>query len=204
MPKLLGWISYLGFEFETSQLCAWVSRGTCQKKNKSHYVKKKSKTNHMAHAKLDLCLKLTLFFDLKKWKELYRQKRSTSTKKIRAGIGGPWQPRSNFPPLYTLNSPFHWSLYFSHNVNLSNPSSSLRINQSMASFDQAPPGDGKAGEKIFRTKCAQCHTVDKGAGHKQGQISFSFSVTILFGSLSYFLSFSKMRLRSRNRLLVLH
>lgn len=39
----------------------------------------------------------------------------------------------------------------------------------MASFEQAPPGDVKAGEKIFKTKCAQCHTVDKGAGHKQGQ-----------------------------------
>lgn len=38
----------------------------------------------------------------------------------------------------------------------------------MASFDQAPPGDPKVGEKIFRTKCAQCHTVEKGAGHKQG------------------------------------
>ncbi|KAF3545978.1 hypothetical protein DY000_02002973 [Brassica cretica] len=38
----------------------------------------------------------------------------------------------------------------------------------MASFDEAPPGNPKAGEKIFRTKCAQCHTVDKGAGHKQG------------------------------------
>ncbi|KAL0645648.1 hypothetical protein Bca4012_043939 [Brassica carinata] len=39
----------------------------------------------------------------------------------------------------------------------------------MASFDEAPPGNPKAGEKIFRTKCAQCHTVDKGAGHKQGK-----------------------------------
>ncbi|KAK7256356.1 hypothetical protein RIF29_29798 [Crotalaria pallida] len=38
----------------------------------------------------------------------------------------------------------------------------------MASFSEAPPGDSKAGEKIFKTKCAQCHTVDKGAGHKQG------------------------------------
>ncbi|KAM7280905.1 hypothetical protein ACFE04_008039 [Oxalis oulophora] len=38
----------------------------------------------------------------------------------------------------------------------------------MASFELAPPGDAKVGEKIFRTKCAQCHTVDKGAGHKQG------------------------------------
>merc|ERR1712076_16115 len=38
----------------------------------------------------------------------------------------------------------------------------------MASFSEAPPGDPKVGEKIFKTKCAQCHTVDKGAGHKQG------------------------------------
>ncbi|CAJ2645689.1 cytochrome c-like [Trifolium pratense] len=38
----------------------------------------------------------------------------------------------------------------------------------MASFDEAPPGNPTAGDKIFRTKCAQCHTVDKGAGHKQG------------------------------------
>lgn len=38
----------------------------------------------------------------------------------------------------------------------------------MASFDEAPPGNKAAGEKIFKTKCAQCHTVDKGAGHKQG------------------------------------
>ncbi|CAL9129061.1 unnamed protein product [Musa acuminata var. zebrina] len=40
--------------------------------------------------------------------------------------------------------------------------------RSMASFAEAPPGDPKAGEKIFKTKCAQCHTVDQGAGHKQG------------------------------------
>ncbi|XP_038999479.1 cytochrome c-like isoform X3 [Hibiscus syriacus] len=38
----------------------------------------------------------------------------------------------------------------------------------MASFDQAPHGDSKPGEKIFKTKCAQCHTVEKGASHKQG------------------------------------
>ncbi|KAG2375563.1 Cytochrome c-2 [Vigna angularis] len=37
----------------------------------------------------------------------------------------------------------------------------------MASFDEAPPGVAQSGDKIFRTKCAQCHTVEKGAGHKQ-------------------------------------
>lgn len=44
----------------------------------------------------------------------------------------------------------------------------------MASFDESPPGDAKTGEKIFKTKCAQCHTVDKGAGHKQGNSPFLF------------------------------
>ncbi|XP_062207700.1 cytochrome c-like isoform X2 [Phragmites australis] len=38
----------------------------------------------------------------------------------------------------------------------------------MGSFSEMPPGDPAAGEKIFKTKCAHCHTVDKGAGHKQG------------------------------------
>eukprot|EP00252_Welwitschia_mirabilis_P004610 TRINITY_DN1491_c0_g2_i1.p1 TRINITY_DN1491_c0_g2~~TRINITY_DN1491_c0_g2_i1.p1 ORF type:complete len:114 (+),score=18.13 TRINITY_DN1491_c0_g2_i1:165-506(+) len=38
----------------------------------------------------------------------------------------------------------------------------------MATFSEAPEGNPKGGEKIFKTKCAQCHTVDKGAGHKQG------------------------------------
>ncbi|KAH7431359.1 hypothetical protein KP509_08G044700 [Ceratopteris richardii] len=38
----------------------------------------------------------------------------------------------------------------------------------MASFADAPTGDPKSGEKIFKTKCSQCHVVEKGAGHRQG------------------------------------
>ncbi|KAL3684363.1 hypothetical protein R1sor_002385 [Riccia sorocarpa] len=38
----------------------------------------------------------------------------------------------------------------------------------MATFGEAPSGNPKAGEKIFKTKCAQCHSADKGGGHKQG------------------------------------
>ncbi|GAA0150099.1 hypothetical protein LIER_37062 [Lithospermum erythrorhizon] len=34
----------------------------------------------------------------------------------------------------------------------------------MASLSEAPPGNPAAGEKIFKTKCAQCHTVDKDQG----------------------------------------
>nr|P00073.1 RecName: Full=Cytochrome c [Spinacia oleracea] len=37
-----------------------------------------------------------------------------------------------------------------------------------ATFSEAPPGNKDVGAKIFKTKCAQCHTVDLGAGHKQG------------------------------------
>lgn len=37
----------------------------------------------------------------------------------------------------------------------------------MASFADAPAGDVAAGEKIFKTKCAQCHVAEKGGGHKQ-------------------------------------
>jgi len=47
----------------------------------------------------------------------------------------------------------------------------LRI---MATFGDAPKGNGKAGEKIFKTKCAQCHGIAKSEGHKQGTSSSSF------------------------------
>jgi mono/diheme cytochrome c family protein len=37
----------------------------------------------------------------------------------------------------------------------------------MASFAEAPAANLANGEKIFKTKCAQCHTSAKGEGHKQ-------------------------------------
>lgn len=42
------------------------------------------------------------------------------------------------------------------------------FNMSKEDWSAAPKGNEKAGEKIFKTKCAQCHAVDKAAGHKQG------------------------------------
>jgi cytochrome c len=39
----------------------------------------------------------------------------------------------------------------------------------MASFSEAPPGNPAADAKIFKTKCAQCHTNEQRAGHKQGK-----------------------------------
>jgi len=64
----------------------------------------------------------------------------------------------------------------------------IQRDEEMASFAEAPPGDSKVGEKIFKTKCAQCHTVDKGAGHKQGNFiaplflfwSYIFEVKLSF------------------------
>lgn len=38
----------------------------------------------------------------------------------------------------------------------------------MASFADAPAGDAAKGEKIFKTKCSQCHVAEPGGGHRQG------------------------------------
>ena len=105
-------------------------------------------------------------------------------------------PRSHSqPPLLEYSSlprnfsklSFSFSLFLS--FALKNLSFSLQLSRpiveepkkerEMASFSEAPPGDPKVGEKIFKTKCAQCHTVDKGAGHKQG-IHFFFLLIYLF------------------------
>ncbi len=37
-------------------------------------------------------------------------------------------------------------------------------------FSETPKGNGKNGEKIFKTKCAQCHVVEKYGSHKQHEI----------------------------------
>jgi cytochrome c2 len=48
-----------------------------------------------------------------------------------------------------------------------------------ARWQQGAGGNPKADEKIFKTKCAQCHTVDKGISHKQEQAIFHTS--FIFG-----------------------
>eukprot|EP01088_Endostelium_zonatum_P009368 TRINITY_DN22587_c0_g1_i1.p1 TRINITY_DN22587_c0_g1~~TRINITY_DN22587_c0_g1_i1.p1 ORF type:complete len:123 (-),score=35.16 TRINITY_DN22587_c0_g1_i1:59-397(-) len=33
---------------------------------------------------------------------------------------------------------------------------------------KCPPGNADSGEKLFKARCTQCHTIAKGAGNKQG------------------------------------
>ena len=63
-------------------------------------------------------------------------------------------------------------------------SGSFGKQRSMASFDEAPPGNSKNGEKIFKIKCAQCHAVEKSGGHKQG-IVFASSLFLLISTQIY-------------------
>lgn len=39
---------------------------------------------------------------------------------------------------------------------------------------EVPEGDAKKGAKIFKAKCAQCHTINKGGAVKQGPNLFGF------------------------------
>jgi cytochrome c2 len=52
----------------------------------------------------------------------------------------------------------------------------------MSTFEEAPPGDAAKGEKIFKTKCAQCHVAEKGGGNKQVRPK---PVLDVFGYLSW-------------------
>eukprot|EP00920_Eleutheroschizon_duboscqi_P018582 GHVT01044158.1.p2 GENE.GHVT01044158.1~~GHVT01044158.1.p2 ORF type:complete len:116 (+),score=19.79 GHVT01044158.1:175-522(+) len=39
---------------------------------------------------------------------------------------------------------------------------------------EVPAGDAKKGAKVFKSKCAQCHTANKGGAVKQGPNLFGF------------------------------
>ncbi|KAL3696595.1 hypothetical protein R1sor_010671 [Riccia sorocarpa] len=38
----------------------------------------------------------------------------------------------------------------------------------MSTFVEAPAGDAQSGEKLFKSKCSFCHTLEKGGAHKMG------------------------------------
>lgn len=46
----------------------------------------------------------------------------------------------------------------------------------MASFAEAPEGDAARGEKIFKTKCAQCHVAEPGGGNKQVWMAMGYRI----------------------------
>ncbi|CEM23294.1 unnamed protein product [Vitrella brassicaformis CCMP3155] len=39
---------------------------------------------------------------------------------------------------------------------------------------EVPEGDAKKGAKVFKSKCSQCHTLNKGGGQKQGPNLYGF------------------------------
>ena len=45
-------------------------------------------------------------------------------------------------------------------------------------------GDAANGKKIFTKACAQCHTVDKGGKHKQGETNHGYLFVLALGWLS--------------------
>ena len=49
-----------------------------------------------------------------------------------------------------------------------------------------PNGDAAKGAKIFKTKCAQCHSVNKADGNKQG-VSSIYSITYIIHFILHFI-----------------